>query len=218
MSSTIRVVVVDDHAVITDGVSSLLTLQPDIEVIGTAEGGRAAIALCADLQPDVVLMDVSMPDVSGIEATRQILSRNPSTRIVILTSYVDEGMVRDAVSAGATGYLLKSISSSELAQAVRSAAQGQATLSGEALAELARTDSSKPELTPRELEVLRGLSEGRTNRQIAADLSLSPGTIRVHVSNILAKLGVDNRTAAAHYALRHGLVGTVDRTGMPPPS
>lgn len=218
MSSTIRVVVVDDHAVITDGVSSLLTLQPDIEVVGTAEGGRAAIALCADLQPDVVLMDVSMPDVSGIEATRQILSRNPSTRIVILTSYVDEGMVRDAVSAGATGYLLKSISSSELAQAVRSAAQGQATLSGEALAELARTDSSKPELTPRELEVLRGLSEGRTNKQIAADLSLSPGTIRVHVSNILAKLGVGNRTAAAHYALRHGLVGTVDRTSTPPPS
>ncbi len=217
MNPTIRVMVVDDHAVITDGVSNLLALQPDIEVVATADGGRAAIALCADLQPDVVLMDVSMPEMSGIEATRQILSRNPSTRVVVLTSYVDEGMVRDAVSAGATGYLLKSIASAELAEAVRSAARGQATLSGEALAHLAVTGPTEPELTPRELDVLGSLSEGRTNKQIAADLSLSPGTVRVHVSNILAKLGVENRTAAAHYALRHGLAGTVDRTEMPPP-
>ena len=217
MSSTIRVMVVDDHAVITDGVSSLLALQPDIEVVGAAVGGRVAVALCADLQPDVVLMDMSMPDMSGIEATRQIRSRHPSIRIVILTSYVDEAMVRDAVSAGATGYLLKSVSGAKLVQAIRSAAQDQATLSSEALVHLAVAGSSQPELTARELDVLRGLSQGRTNKQIAAGLSLSPGTVRVHVSSILAKLGVENRTAAADFAHRNGLVATDDRTAKPPP-
>lgn len=215
MNSTIRVLLVDDHTVVTDGVSSLLSLQPDIDVVGTADGGGAAVALCADLEPDVVLMDMSMPDMSGAEATRRILVHNPSIQIVMMTSYVDEGLVRDAVSAGATGYLLKSIGSVELAQAIRSAAQGQATLSAEALAHLAATGPTEPMLTARELDVLRGLSEGRTNKQIASDLSLSPGTIRVHVSNILAKLGVENRTAAAHYAHRYGLVGNVDRTRPP---
>ena len=210
MSSVIRVVVVDDHAVITDGVSSLLGLHPDIDVVGTAHGGGAAVALCADLQPDVVLLDMSMPDLSGPEAARRILSQNSSIQIVMLTSYVDTAMVRDAVAAGASGYLLKSIGGRELARAVRSAAQGQATLSGEALAHLTTAGSLKPELTERELDVLRGLSVGRTNKQIAEDLSLSPGTVRVHVSNILAKLGVENRTAAARYAFRRGLVDSVD--------
>jgi DNA-binding NarL/FixJ family response regulator len=210
VSSIIRVVVVDDHAVITDGVSSLLSLHPDIDVVGTAHGGGAAVALCADLQPDVVLLDMSMPDLSGPEVARRILSRSPSIQIVMLTSYVDEAMVRDAVAAGASGYLLKSIGGSELARAVRSASQGQATLSGEALAHLTTAGSLEPDLTKRELDVLRALSVGRTNKQIAEDLSLSPGTVRVHVSNILAKLGVGNRTAAAHYALRHGLADSVD--------
>ncbi len=207
MSETIRVIVVDDHAVITDGLSNLLTLQPDIDVVGTANSGGTAVAICGDLQPDVVLMDMSMPDMTGAEATRRILSEIPTTRVIILTSFVDRKMVNDAVAAGASGYLLKSIESVDLAQAIRSAAQGQATLSAEALAHLATTGSSEPTLTEREVDVLGGLSEGQTNKQIAADLSLSPGTVRVHVSNILAKLGVENRTAAARYALQHGLGG-----------
>lgn len=210
MSETIRVLLVDDHAVITDGVSTFLNLNPDFEVVGTAHGGGAAVALCADLQPDVVLMDMSMPDMSGSEATQRIRSQNPSTRIVILTSFMDSTMVRDAVKAGASGYLLKSIGGQELADAVRSVAQGQTILSDEALVGLTSTGPSVPELTIRELDVVRCLSLGLTNKQIAADLSISPGTVRVHVSNILAKLGVENRTAAVHVALRHGLVDYVD--------
>jgi DNA-binding NarL/FixJ family response regulator len=207
LSRVIRVVVVDDHAVITDGLSNLLALQPDIEVVGTANDGGSAVAFCSDLQPDVVLMDMSMPDMTGVEATRRIRSEIPTTQVIILTSFVDRKMVNDAVAAGASGYLLKSIGSADLAQAIRSAAQGQATLSAEALSHLTADRSSESTLTKRELDVLRGMSQGRTNKQIAADLFLSPGTVRVHVSNILAKLGVENRTAAASHALSHGLLG-----------
>lgn len=207
MSCAIRVIVVDDHAVITDGLSNLLSLHPDIDVVGTANSGGSAVALCTDLRPDVVLMDMSMPDMTGAESTRRILAELPTTHVIILTSFVDREMVHDAVAAGASGYLLKSIGSADLAQAIRSAANGQATLSAEALSHLTTAGPSEPTLTGRELDVLRGLSEGRTNKQIAAELSLSPGTVRVHVSNILAKLGVANRTAAARYALRHGLGG-----------
>ena len=206
----IRVLVVDDHSVITDGIATLLDLQPDLEVVGTALSGSSALALCAELGPDVVLMDMSMPGMTGADATRRIISQNPSTRIIILTSFMDGPMVREAVAAGACGYLLKSIGSIELAEAVRSAVEGRSTLSGEVLRHLSGAGSPEVELTPRELDIVRLLSEGWTNKQIAAELSLSPGTVRVHVSNILAKLGVENRTAAAHYALSHGLVPPTD--------
>ncbi len=209
MSPAIRVILVDDHTVITDGLSNLLALQPDIDVVGAANGGGSAVALCRDLQPDIVLMDMSMPDMNGAEATRLILSAVPTARVIILTSFVDRKMVNDALAAGASGYLLKSIGSTDLAQAIRSAALGQATLSSEALKYLAGTESPEPNLTDRELQVLRALSEGWTNKQIAVDMSLSPGTVRVHVSNILAKLDVENRTAAAHYALSNGLAGDI---------
>jgi NarL family two-component system response regulator LiaR len=207
LNETVRVVIVDDHAVITDGLSNLLTLHPGIEVVGTANAGGSAVAVCGDLRPDVVLMDMSMPGMNGAEATQRILSEIPTARVIILTSFVDRRMVNDAMAAGASGYLLKSIGGTDLAQAIRSAAQGRATLSVEALAHLTTNGPSESTLTERELDVLRGLSDGKTNKQIAADLSLSPGTIRVHVSKILAKLGVENRTAAARYALHHGLGG-----------
>ncbi len=210
MSEPIRLLVVDDHQVITDGLSNLLNLQPDIEVVGTALGGGAAVALCAELEPDIVLLDMSMPDMSGAEAARRIISERPSTRIIILTSFMDGPTVREAVAAGASGYLLKSIGSAELAEAVRSAAQGRSTLSSEVLGHLSGAGAPESDLTARELEVLRWLSEGRTNKQIAACLSLSPGTVRVHVSHILAKLGVENRTAAARYAISRGLVDQPD--------
>ncbi|MFW2382895.1 MAG: response regulator [Acidimicrobiales bacterium] len=209
MSELIRVIIVDDHAVITDGLSNLLALQSDIEVVCTANDGGSAVALCGDLHPDVVLMDMSMPDMTGVEATRRIVEEEPATRVIILTSFVDRKMVNEAVSAGASGYLLKSIGSTDLAQAIRSAAQGQATLSTEALTYLTDNGPTEPTLTDREMDVLKGLSEGWTNNQIAADLSLSPGTVRVHVSHILAKLGVENRTAAANFALSHGMVGEI---------
>jgi DNA-binding NarL/FixJ family response regulator len=205
MSEPIRVLLVDDHAVITEGLSTLLALQPGIEVVGSASDGTGAIALSAKLQPDVVLMDMSMPGMGGVEATRRILAGNPATRVIIVSSFADGRMVADALAAGATGYVLKSLGVAELADAIRAAVQGRATLSEEVLSYIGTSPATEPALTKRELDVLAALSEGKTNKQIAVDLSLSHGTVRIHVSHILAKLGVENRTAAALYALRHGL-------------
>jgi len=202
----IRVVLVDDHAVITDGLSTLLSRSHDIEIVGKAGGGRAGVALCADKEPDVVLMDMAMPDMDGVEATRCILSNTPDTRVIFLTSYVNEEMVADAIAAGASGYLLKSIGGPELVETIRAVVNGRATLSREALQHMTPDIKLRPTLTERESDVLRGLAEGLTNRQIADNLELSNGTIRTYVSNILAKLGVENRTAAAHYAYRHKLL------------
>jgi DNA-binding NarL/FixJ family response regulator len=205
MSEPIRVLLVDDHAVITEGLSTLLALQSGIEVVGSASDGTGAIALSAKLQPDVVLMDMSMPGMGGVEATRRILASNPATRVIIVSSFADGRMVADALAAGATGYVLKSLGVAELAEAIRAAVQGRATLSEEVLSYIGTSPATEPALTKRELDVLAALSEGKTNKQIAVDLSLSHGTVRIHVSHILAKLGVENRTAAALYALRHGL-------------
>jgi DNA-binding NarL/FixJ family response regulator len=205
MSDPIRVLLVDDHAVITEGLSTLLALQPSIEVVGSARDGTGAIALSGELQPDVVLMDMSMPGMSGVEATRRILADNPATRVIIVSSFADGRMVGDALAAGAIGYVLKSLGVAELADAIRAAVQGRATLSEEVLSYIGTSPATEPALTERELDVLAALSQGKTNKQIAADLSLSHGTVRIHVSHILAKLGVENRTAAARYALRHGL-------------
>jgi DNA-binding NarL/FixJ family response regulator len=205
MSEPIRVLLVDDHAVITEGLSTLLALQPGIEVVGSASDGTGAIALSAKLQPDVVLMDMSMPGMGGVESTRRILASNPATRVIIVSSFADGRMVADALAAGATGYVLKSLGVAELAEAIRAAVQGRATLSEEVLSYIGTSPATEPALTKRELDVLAALSEGKTNKQIAVDLSLSHGTVRIHVSHILAKLGVENRTAAALYALRHGL-------------
>ncbi|MGI9615791.1 MAG: response regulator [Acidimicrobiales bacterium] len=209
--SVIRVLLVDDHAVVTDGLRSLLSLYDDIEVVGAAQNGAAAIALCSSEQPNVVLMDLSMPEMDGAETARRILTNNPEILVIALTGYLDEDLVRSVIAAGASGYLLKTTGGDEIVEAIRGVVKGRATMSLEALAHATRPEpvplaDRKPPLTDRETAVLQRVAEGETNKEIARGLSLSPGTVRVHVSNILAKLGVENRTAAARYALRHDLL------------
>jgi len=209
--SAIRVLLVDDHAVVTDGLRALLSLSDDIDVVGAAQNGPAAIALCAADRPDVVLMDLSMPEMDGAATTRRILTDHPETRVIALTGFLDEDLVRAVIDAGASGYLLKTVSGSDLVEAVRGVVSGRAAMSLEALSHATRTEPAgatdhRPSLTDRELEVLQLLAAGETNKEIARQLSLSPGTVRVHVSNILAKLGVENRTAAARYALENDLL------------
>ncbi|MDH3756123.1 MAG: response regulator transcription factor [Acidimicrobiia bacterium] len=209
--TAIRVLLVDDHAVVTDGLRSLLSLFDDIDVVGAAQTGAAAIALCASVQPDVVLMDLSMPDMDGAETTSRILTNNLGVRVIALTGYLDEGLVRAVIDAGASGYLLKTVSGDDIVEAIRGVVKGRATMSLEALTHATRPEPSpetdyQPSLTDREMAVLQRVAEGETNKEIARHLSVSPGTVRVHVSNILAKFGVENRTAAVRYALRHDLL------------
>lgn len=203
----IRVLLADDHRVITDGLTAVLSLHDDLTIVGTASGGRAAVTLCAELQPDVVLMDLSMPDMDGVEATRTIVAGNSHTRIIALTGFFDEQLVGEVLAAGASGYLLKSISGADLARAIRDVVGGRAALAVEALPGIAsakKTTRTNAQLTAREIDVLERISLGESNKEIAQHLGLSPGTVRGHVSNILAKLGVQNRTAAARYANRNG--------------
>jgi NarL family two-component system response regulator LiaR len=203
----IRVALVDDHTLVTQGVQMLLEDYDDLEVVGSATGGAAGVELCAELEPDVVLMDLSMPDVDGVEAARRILSASPRICVIALTGHLDEDQLRAVVDAGANGYLLKTASGDDLAEAIRGAAAGRATFSMEALTRLRPRDPGDgADLTARELDVLACLSGGATNKAIARELALSPGTVRVHVSSILAKLGVQNRTEAALKAVREGLV------------
>lgn len=206
----IRVLLVDDHAVVTDGLTVLLTGLEGLEVVGAAAGGETAVELYRELRPDVVLMDLSMPDVDGVEATRRIIVLHPEARILALTAFVDDNLVRNALAAGAHGYLLKNASGAELHDAIRTIAEGRSILSDEALRHLAvQRDRRRvgDDLTPRERTVLTHLVCGLSNKQIATELGLQPGTVRIHVSNILAKLGADNRTAAAHIARSNGLTG-----------
>jgi DNA-binding NarL/FixJ family response regulator len=207
----IRVLLVDDHAVVADGLRSMLSLFEDIDVVGVAHRGAAALALCASLQPDVVLMDLSMPEMDGAETTRRILANDSDTRVIALTGFLERDLVRGVVDAGASGYLLKTVSGDELVEAIRGVVQGRAAMSLDALAHATQPEpraatEHQPSLTDREQAVLRRIAEGETNKEIARRLSLSPGTIRVHVSNILTKLGVENRTAAVRSALRSGLL------------
>lgn len=207
--SCIRVALVDDHAVVTQGLELVLSDFEDVEVVGSAHGGVAGVALCAELEPDVVLMDLSMPDIDGVEATRRVLRERPATRVIALTGQLDEDLLRSVLGAGASGYLLKTVGGDELVDAIRAASQGRATLSLEALPLVPTPEplaEAGPPLTSRELEVLAWVAKGATNKAIALELSLSPGTVRVHVSSILSKLGVENRTAAAHVARTRGLI------------
>ena len=213
----IRVVVVDDHDVVRRGLLSVLGGEPDLEVVGTAEGGMRALDLIAQLderaqRPDVVVMDLEMAPVDGIETTRQIRSRYDNVEVVALTSFGEEERVRAALEAGASGYLLKDADVDEVAAAVRAAHRGElqldpavARLLMSSLRGISRDDVSSA-LTPRELEVLALVGTGRANKEIAAELSISERTARTHVSNILRKLGLASRTQAALWAVREGLV------------
>jgi NarL family two-component system response regulator LiaR len=206
----IRVVVVDDHAVVRGGIEYSLLALDDIDLVGTADSGTAAMRLCEEVQPDVVLMDMMMPEMNGVVATRAILERCPQARVIALTSFQEGSLVQEALQAGAISYLLKDVSMEELAQAIRSAHAGKATLAPEAAQALAEaaTHAQDPgyDLTDREREVLDLIVEGKSNAEIADELAVSLSTARFHVSTILSKLGATNRAEAAALAVKHQLV------------
>lgn len=207
----IRVVIVDDHAVVRQGLHFMLERQPDISVIGEGSDGEQAIALAASLIPDVLLLDLLMPKVDGITAIREIKRLTPETRIIILTSYHEDDLIFRAIKAGALSYLLKDASPQELLAAVRAAAQGESrlhpTIATRVLREMQAQESSPlNELTSRELEVLSQIAHGRSNTEIATLLVISEGTVKMHVSNILSKLHLADRTQAAIFALQQRVV------------
>jgi len=206
----IRVMVVDDHAMVRTGLATFLEVSDGLALVGEASNGREAVDLCAQGQPDVVLMDLLMPEMDGVAATRIIRERWPEVQVIALTSFQEEELVQRALQAGAIGYLLKNVSMEELAEAVRAAHAGRSTLAQEALRVLLQAASHEPppghDLTPREREVLALLVQGLTNPEIAGRLVVSLGTARTHVSNILGKLGVSNRQEAIALAIRQKLV------------
>ena len=209
----IRVLVVDDHPVVRQGLRAFLGSRPGIEVVGEASDGEGAVAAAADLRPDVVLMDLVMPGTDGLEATRRITAGDGAPAVLVLTSFASDDQVIPAVRAGASGYLLKDVDPLDLEQAIRAVHRGEGLLSPRLVARVmaeVRTgpaDAGLRSLTPREREVLALLAEGRTNRQLADALTVSEKTVKTHVSSILAKLHLPDRTAAALYALRGGPAG-----------
>ncbi len=217
MTSLIRVLLVDDHAVLRKGIRAVLSTEPDIEVVGEATDGAEALAQAAALQPDVILMDLVMPTMDGIEATRQVTSRQPGVRVLVLTSFVAHDMVIPAIKAGALGYILKDTGPDDLVRAIRQVHRGEPTLEPETarkvlfeLAQPSRQPRALDPLTGRELDVLRLIAQGRSNREIAKDLVLAEKTVRTHVSGILGKLHLASRTQAALYALKEGFASLDD--------
>jgi NarL family two-component system response regulator LiaR len=201
---------IDDHTMVRRGLATFLKIYDDLELAGEAESGEAAIQLCAKVLPDVILMDMVMPDMDGATATRLIRQRFPDVQVIALTSFKEGDLVKRALEAGAIGYLLKDVSAEELVQAIRAAHAGRVTLSPEAAQALVDTTqqslANDPKLTERELEVLKLMVEGLNNTQIAGKLVVSPSTIKSHVSSILSKLGVASRTEAVTLALRTHIV------------
>jgi len=209
-SKPIRVMLVDDHMMVRRGLATFLKVFDDLQLAGEAESGEAAIQLCAEILPDVILMDMSMPDMDGATATRAIRQQFPGVQVIALTSFKEGKLIKTALEAGAIGYLLKDVSADDLVWAIRAAHAGRATLSPEAAQALVETANQPPapglNLTEREREVLTLMIEGLNNIQIAGRLTVSPSTIKSHVSNILSKLGVASRTEAVTLALRNRIV------------
>ena len=206
----IRILIADDHSVVRQGLRMFLGLDPELEIIGEAADGAEAVKMAHALNPDVVLMDMLMPVMGGIEATQTIRRELPDTEVIALTSVLDDGSVVGAVKAGAIGYLLKDTQADELCRAIKAAAAGQVQLSPQAAARLMREvrtpdAPSLSELTEREGDVLRLIAQGKANKEIAMDLVIGEKTVKTHVSNILMKLGVQSRTQAALYAAQNGL-------------
>jgi NarL family two-component system response regulator LiaR len=207
----IRVLIVDDHGVVREGLRAYLELEPDIQVVGEAKDGGEAVRRALELQPDVVLMDLVMPIMDGVDATARIKEQLPATHVIILTSFLDDERVVPAIRAGATSYLLKDVAATDLARAIRGARAGQAQLHPEVARRLMqqvttpRKQDAGALLTDREREVLRLLADGRSNKEIARTLVVSERTVKGHVSNILGKLGLQDRTQAALFAVRNGL-------------
>jgi NarL family two-component system response regulator LiaR len=214
MTEPITVLIVDDHKVVREGVRAFLETQPDITVVGEAASGEAAVDLVAEHAPDVVLMDLVMPGLDGVDATRLVKQASPRTRVIVLTSYHQDEHIFPAIRAGALSYLLKDVGPDELADAVRKAAAGDAVLHPRVAARVvqelhgARPDEPNPftELSERELDVLRVIADGLSNAEIAERLVISEKTVKSHVSNILSKLHLADRTQAAVYAWREGVV------------
>ena len=205
----IRVMIVDDHAVVRSGLGTFLSVIPDLELVGEAEGGEEAIVRCGLLKPNVVLMDLMMPGTNGVEATRIIRAKYPSIQIIALTSFQEDTLVQDVLQAGAIGYLMKNVSARELASAIRSAHSGKMTLSPEAAEVFLHANEQTREidkLTEREREVLKFMVDGLNNAEIAERLVVSLSTVKYHISNILAKFCVDNRVAAVTMAIQKKLV------------
>lgn len=209
---SIRILLVDDHSVVRQGLRMFLGLDPELEVVGEAQNGVEAVRQARQLRPDVVLMDILMPQMDGLQATTVIRRELPDTEVIALTSVLENEKVFAAIEAGAIGYLLKDTESDELCRAIKAAAAGQVQLAPQAAALLAKVptpdETETEELTPREAEVLQLLAQGLSNKEIAAELVIGEKTVKTHVSNILSKLGVLSRTQAALYAVRHGLAST----------
>jgi NarL family two-component system response regulator LiaR len=213
----IRVLIADDHAIVRKGIRALLSVKPEIEVIGEAEDGAEAVAQAQALRPDVILMDLVMPEMDGIEATRQILEHQPGTHILVLTSFAADDKVFPAIKAGALGYLLKDSGPEDLVRAIHHVYRGEPSLEPSIARKVLYELSHPPQepltpdpLTERELDVLRLIAQGRSNREIAGQLVITEMTVRAHVSNILGKLHLASRTQAALYALREGLASLED--------
>ncbi|MBN1642777.1 MAG: response regulator transcription factor [Anaerolineae bacterium] len=213
----IRVLVVDDHAIVRKGICALLATEPQIAAVGEAANGQEAIDQARLLQPDVILMDIVMPEMDGLEAIRRISEQMPEIRILVLTSFASVDMVLPAIKAGALGYLLKDSGPQELVQAIRQVQGGNSSLhpaiARKLLDEISQPSAHGPEedaLTDREVTVLKLVAQGFSNRDIAHELTVSEATVRTHVSHILAKLELSSRTQAALYALRRGLVSLYD--------
>ena len=211
----IRVLFVDDHEMVRIGVSSYLSAQPDIEVVGEADNGKTAIELALSLRPDVILMDLVMKEMDGIEATRQIMQQWPEAKIIIVTSFLDDDKVYPALEAGATSYILKTSKASVIAEGVRATYKGQTVLEPEVTGKMMTKMRQKnqhelhEELTAREMEILLLMAQGKSNQEIADDLFISLKTVKTHVSNILSKLQVQDRTQAVIYAFKHSLINRI---------
>jgi two-component system, NarL family, response regulator LiaR len=209
-SQPIRVLLVDDHTMVRRGLVTFLKVFDDLQLAGEAESGAEAIQRCAETHPDVVLMDMVMPGMDGVSTTRAIRQNFPMVQVIALSSFKEGDLIKNALEAGAIGYLLKDVSADELAQAIRAAYAGRATLSPEAAQALVQTAHRLPapglDLTQREREVLTLMIDGLNNTQIAGRLGVSPSTIKSHVSNILSKLGAASRTEAVTLALRNHIV------------
>lgn len=209
----IGVLIVDDHRVVRQGLRDFLELQDDIEIVGEAASGEEGVRIARDMLPDVVLQDLVLPGIDGVEATRQIKAVSPSTRVIVLTSFADGDKVFPSIKAGAISYLLKDVQPEELARAIRAAQRNEAVLHPEVASKLMKEfNGARPpenqveQLTEREMDVLRLIAQGKSNKEIADALIISEKTVKTHVSNILSKLHLADRTQAAIYALRQRLV------------
>ena len=208
MSSPVRVVIADDHPVVRAGLRGMLEPESDIEVVGEATNGREAVSLVGRLEPEVVLMDLQMPELDGVAATTQIRDRYPKTHVLVLTTFDTDADITRAISAGATGYLLKAAPRQDLFQAIRAAARGESVLTPAVASRLMSKMRGPGEqsLSEREIEVLTQVADGKSNKDIASKLYISEATVKTHLVHIFGKLGVDDRTAAVTVALERGII------------